>query len=237
MADETGETEAERKRRLARERKAARALARKGTEEKWRAQVEAHFHFLQTEFGYQITSMDASSGWETVLIYQSANAAVKVARSVEYNRAELTLIRLVDGELPGGLVFFLPDSVLNQTLLDNLIRRRAPQLMERLHKLEGLEDAQVDATLAFCASAAREYIPDVLRGDFTIFDEIQEERRQYAREHPPIVTIWAPPDASDEEIAQMAQRSQEPGVVVQVRRYQPPANSAAAPKPGRRSKK
>lgn len=226
------ESEQEIKRRKAREQRAASKARRAAADQKWRDQVDAHFHFLQTEYGYQIVKVDsrATGGWESIVIYQSERAAVRVSNNLEYDRAEVSLIRLVDGAIPPYPIFFFQDSTLDQTLLENVVLRRAPELRTRYSSMKGRSDEQLDATLAFLAEVARGYASDVLSGDFSIFEEIQAERREYARKHPPKITVYGSASGSADQLAQLAEETQQsnPGVEVEVRTYIPPTSGGKA---------
>ncbi len=114
------------------EREAARRAAQKAAAEAWRAKVDLYFGYVRTTYGFRITSADASSVWVTRVIYQSDVAAVAVERSVEFDRVEVSVIRLVDGQLPEYPIFIVPDTIINQTLLDNMLLLRNPDQFEQL---------------------------------------------------------------------------------------------------------
>lgn len=224
--------------RKARERREAWKATVKAKEEQWREQVDKHFSFLRTEYGFQIVKVDASSVWATVLVYQSATTAVRVSRSVEFECAEVELMRLVDGDIPPVVVFFLPDTVLNTTMLENVVLFRAPELRTHFFDMKGLSDEQLEATLAFLADSTRQYAEDVLRGDFSIFETIQEERREHARQHPPVVTIWKPASEAPAQAAQQADESKltDDGLLVETRYYSVPSKAKGIPGKAKRTK-
>src|SRR5690242_4431183 len=171
------------KKPLTSEEKRARGKARrderkarlKEREETWRAQVAAHFSFLETTYGFHVASVDGASWWQTTVRYDSPTLAVRIDKSVEFERVEVWLIRLVDEQLPEYPIFINPDTPINYVILDRVLQNRAPQEAERLVNLRGLDDEQVERSLVFQAQAIRAYCDDVLRGDFAIFDVIAEQ--------------------------------------------------------------
>ncbi len=201
--------------------RAERAVWLREREEQWRVKVAAHFGYLETEYGFHIAKVDASSGWETYLRYESSALAVKVSRSVEFDTAELGIIRLVDGRVPKYPVFINPDTPINYVMLDRIVGERAPQESEQFHSLRGLSDEQIERTLAFLATSLRAYADDVLRGDFAIFDVVAAQLHSYAQEHPQTITIWAPVSATDEDVARHIEDARKgyPQQPVAVKRY------------------
>lgn len=179
--------------------RAERAVWLRDHEEQWRVKVAAYFGYLETEYGFHIAEVNASSAWETYLRYESSALAVKVSRSVEFDSAELWLIRLVDGRVPKYPVFINPDTPINYVMLDRIVRERAPQESEQFHSLRGLSDEQIVRTLMFLATSLRAHADDVLRGDFAIFDVIAEQLHHNAREHPQEIKVWLPDTAQPGE--------------------------------------
>ena len=196
----------------------ARRLAR---EEQWKAQVASHFGYLETEYGFHLAEANAKSGWETFVRYESSFLAVKVARSVEFNSAELWLIRLVNGRVPEYPVFIYPDTPINYVMLDTVVSRRSPEAAAPFHSLRGLSEEEIERTLMFLATALRAYADDVLRGDFAILDAIADERHDYARQHPPQIKIWMPATTPPEDVQRALdhQRKADPQLSASVEMY------------------
>jgi len=180
-------------------RRAERKARLKEREETWRAQVATHFSFLEATYGFHFASVDGASWWQTTVRYDSPTLAVRIDKSVEFERVEVWLIRLVDGRVPEYPIFINPDTPINYVILDRVLQNRAPQDAENLANLRGLNDEQVERSLGFLAQAIRAYCDDVLRGDFAIFDVVAEKIHEYAREHPQAIRIIAPETAPYEE--------------------------------------
>lgn len=203
------------------ERAAARRAAQQAKAEAWRAQVDRHFAYLRTTYGFRITSADASSVWVTRVVYQTDAAAVRVDGSLEFQRVELSVMRLVDGRLPEYPVFILPDTVINETVFDNILQIRSPQLLDQLHELHGLDDEHIEQSLAFLARTLEEIAPDFLTGDFALFGAVDALIKERVKAHPPVITVYLPEDAPPERDAAAAEAAHQgsPGVLVVVRRY------------------
>ena len=203
------------------ERAAARRAAQTAEAEAWQAQVDVHFGYLRATYGFRITSADASSVWTTRVVYQTDVAAVVVDLSTEFQRVEVSVMRLVDGRLPEYPIFILPDTVINETLLDNVLLIRNPNLLDQLRGLEGLDEDHIEKSLAFLARTLEETIPDFLGGDLSIFEAVDRLIKERVRAHPPTITIHLPEDATAEEEAAAIEkvRKDSPGIQIVARRY------------------
>ena len=211
------------------EKRRAKIAAERADAAAWQAKADAHFGYLRTTYGFRITQADASSFWQWSVLYQTDITAIEILRSVEFNRVEIKLIRLVDGALPEVPIFVTQDAVLNSFLFDNLLITRAPDVHAQYRTMTGLEDAQIEQSLAFLATALEQYASDVLQGDLTAaFAAMEQVVKQRAKENPPVITVHIPEDAPpDEEERVMAEHEgQFPGVPVVVRRYRRPAKRA-----------
>ena len=90
---------------------------------------------------------DDSSGWVTSVQYASDLSAVRISRNIEYNRAEVQLIRLRDRAVPPYPIRVTSDEVY-WTLLDNVVQGRLPELYKSVAALKGLADEDVERQLA-----------------------------------------------------------------------------------------
>ena len=189
-------------------RRAERKARLKEREAAWRAQVAAHFSFLETMYGFHFASVDGVNWWQTTVRYDSPALAVRIDKSVEFERVEVWLIRLVDGQLPEYPIFVNPDTPINYVVLDRVLQNRAPQEAQKLDGLRGLTGEQVDRSLVFLSDMLRTHCDDVLRGDFALFDVIAEQMHQEARVHPQGIRIIVPDTTSHEEALARVEESQ-----------------------------
>jgi hypothetical protein len=185
----------------------------------WRQSVSSHFAFLEGH-GFRLSATDDSSAWETWVQYTSAVSAVRVTRSNEFVRAEVHLIRLVDGQVPVYPIWITSEPV-NWALLDNVLEARTPELLEQVAR--GLTDPELDRQLAFWASALMTAAPEFLEGDLTAIADAESIVRQRVRQHPQQVTVWIPDDADPDSVAHQVQvttATVPPEVRVVTARYQ-----------------
>lgn len=185
---------------------------------RWRATVDAHFAFL-AEFGFTKVDSDDRSFWETWVQYSSAQAAVRVAWSTEFQRVDVNLIRLVGGAVPEYPIWVTSDPV-NWALLDTVLEARAPSKLGECGG--GLSDAEVEAQLLYWSSVLREIATDFLRGDCAAIDDAAVIVRAKVAANPQRVVAYLPEDAPPESALQAVEdlsSTVPPEVEVVTRRY------------------
>ena len=190
----------------------------------WQALVEQHFSYLQDDFGFHISDVDYDA-WYTRVVYRSSTTVVYVDRSIEFARVEVALVRLVDDTIPPIAIFFSQQAPFYQTLFDNVLQIRDPARHDERLALRGLADEQIESALIFWAAALRTYAADILRGDFTVFEEVKALIAERVRQRPQVITVYTPTDAPPEQEQALA-KEVDPGlleVTVEVRRYKRPA--------------
>jgi hypothetical protein len=162
-------------------RAAEKAAAIQARADEWQASVNEHFGFLESIYGFRVTQVDASSVWNNRVTYQTATTGVYVDSNAEFGRVEVSLVRLLDGELPLYPIFVRRDTVLHEFPLDWLLMVRARHLLSELRAAKGLNDEQVEKSLKLLAGAVNDYAADVLRGDFSIFAALEALVKQNAQ--------------------------------------------------------
>lgn len=90
---------------------------------RWEAVVKRHFDFL-TGYGFRFDHVE-DKWWATTAVYLSAALGVEVTRSVEFDRVEITLLRLVEGQAPGPEVW-VTDRPSIESFLTTFSKREAP---------------------------------------------------------------------------------------------------------------
>ncbi len=179
--------------------KAGREARQREREEKWKAQVAAHFGYLETEYDFHFVSVDGSNWWGTFVYYQSPLLQLQFDRSVEFDSVEIQLARLIDGRVPQYPIFVNPDTPINHIYLNQVLSERAPEESEKLLAMRGLSDEQVERSLACQSEVLRTYCDDILRGEFAIYDVIAERLHENARKHPQEIKVWLPDTAEPGE--------------------------------------
>ena len=200
---------------------ALRRWVREAEGKQWAEQVERHFGFL-ARHGFTFTDTDTSTWWDVRVTYRSPRSAVAVIRSVEFQRVEVQLMRLVDGELPEYPIFVVDSVPVNTFHADDLLGLRLDGADEVLASQHGLEPHDVEAQLAFWSKVLRDYGGDLLAGDLSVLDELEQMVRDRARQHRQEVVVWLPESASADEEAHAVDATQTTipdGVAVIARRY------------------
>jgi hypothetical protein len=193
-------------------------------ERAWAEQVERHFGFL-TQHGFLLSDVGPATWWAVRVTYRSTRSAVAVIRSNEYYRAEVELMRLVDGQLPAYPIFVVDSVPVNTFLLDDLVRLRRADPEKALARQRGLAPQEVDAQLAFWSAAIREHGSDFLAGDLRVLDTLEQIVRGRAHDHRQELVVWLPDAASakDEARAEESVAATVPErVTVTARRYRRP---------------
>ncbi|WP_310963227.1 hypothetical protein [Nocardioides terrisoli] len=186
----------------------------------WRKTVDIHFGYLK-DFGFRRVDSDDSSFWSLWVQYRSPTAALRVSKSNEFVRAEVHLIRLVDGEVPAYPIW-ITDARIDWTLLDNVVEARRPELLDEASRQHGLKASEIEGQLSFWANVLKEVASDFLDGDFAPIDEAGALVRLRVAEHPQEVKVWIPNDAPEgAEIGESAavEATLPSNVGVSVRRY------------------
>jgi hypothetical protein len=183
----------------------------------WKRRVRVHFDFL-VDSGFRFDHVDHST-WATTASYLSPTLGVEVTRSVEFNRVELTLLRLVHGQ-PPELEIWVTDRPIDRALFDNVLVARASDRAE--HLPTGLSKQEVDTQLRLLAELLRSVASDFLEGSDAAIVEAEHVVRQRVAENPQEVTIWLPSDATatdETQAREKAERTTPDNVRVTVRRY------------------
>lgn len=187
---------------------------------KWLKAVDPYFGFL-TGQGFGSRDLDDSSFWSIWAQYRSETSAIRISKSNEFVRAEVHLIRLVNGEVPPYPIWITDDRI-DWTLLDNVVEARQPDLMREVTRLRGLKPSELDEQLHFWAQVLRDVAGDFLAGDFAPLDEAGAIVRARVADSPQSVQVWLPDDAphgADADEAAAVAATVPPEVTVSVRRY------------------
>jgi hypothetical protein len=197
--------------------------------EEWRAIVAPHFGFLEDRFHWSLTAEDDSTNWETTVTYARDPAAVIVRYSVEFNRAEVELVRMVDGKIPPVPIFIHPDTRIDRCDLDNLLILKAPSVLEALRRLGGLKRSTSQRALALQADALQRYALEFLWLDMSVFDELDQLIKARVATNPQRVTVWVPQGASEGATAKTVSdvHRVDPQIPVDVREYSRPVGGKA----------
>ena len=195
----------------------------------WNSTVARHFRFLEEDFHMRVISTDDSTNFETSVTYGSDSIAVIVRYSVEFDRTEVELIRLVDSKVPRVPIFVHADTPIDRALLDDLLLLRAPSEAEELKQQGGLGTEAVERSLNFQAAALRQHASDFLEGDPEVFKDFDRLIKARVAGNPQKLTISFPEGTSRDEVEQGVARARkvDPQVPVEVHFYRRPAPTKA----------
>jgi hypothetical protein len=131
------------------------------------AEGEKAFRLLILEYGCGRPRIRRTS-YSVDITYKNATTGIKVSLEPRENLVIVYLIRLADGEIPSYL-----DSPSSWHYLDTIIALRAPtDAVKQKLPDEQLTASDVERILTEYADALRKYGDDVLRGDFSVFGEL-----------------------------------------------------------------
>jgi hypothetical protein len=127
------------------------------------------FQFLADEFGFRRIASATLSGPDYVL-YTNSTTGV----GIDYDRRDgsitIVLMRLVDGKPPAY------GDASNRQPVWTVLRLRAPAAAAVRGRRGVRTEAEVEAALTPDAAAVRAYAADILRGDFSVFPELERVR-------------------------------------------------------------
>lgn len=184
---------------------------------RWEAWVKKYFDFL-TDYGFRFDHVD-EKWWATTAVFRSSTLGIEVARSVEFDRVEINLLRLVEGQAPEQEVW-VSDRPINRILFDNVLEARGSDFLDQIRS--GLSRPVIEDQLRLYAELLRTVVPDFLQGSDAALIEAERIIRERVAANPQQVTIWLPSDASDDDEARAraeAEQVNPPEVEVVVRRY------------------
>jgi hypothetical protein len=184
---------------------------------RWEASVKNHFDFL-TDYGFRFDRVD-DKWWATTVVYLSAALGVEVTRSVEFDRVEVNLLRLVERQAPEQEVW-VTDRPIDRVLLDNVLEARGSDWLGQIPA--GLSGRVVEEQLRLYAELLRTVVPDFLTGSDAALVDGERVIRERVSANPQEMTIWLPGDATEADEARAraeAERANPPEVRIVVRRY------------------
>ncbi len=193
------------------------------TLEEWVQMAQPHFDFL-VERGFHLVPVPADPAlevWGPRMQYLSDSVGVRLHCSIEFDRVEASIIRLVDARVPPYPIFMRDDDEIYWFHLDGLLNLCEPGRGARSAELKGLDEGSLRRQLAFVADALGEFADELLDAASSTLRLRQQELHELVRAHPPIIRIHVPVGASADEVAQGIAKAKEssPGIDVEVDRY------------------
>lgn len=144
------------------------------------------FIFLEKDFGCKIIREEKVSV-EAYVTYQNNTTAVLLTFSPRDGGIFLDLIRLVNGIIPDNIYEFSQNLTLNSFDLSNVLLIRDPEFeIERPSFDELFKEKVIKSVLNQKAYVLKTYASDILKGDFSIFPQLEkivkERAKTYSKE-------------------------------------------------------
>lgn len=182
--------------------------------------TQPHFEFLM-ERGFHPVPVQADpkrAVWGPQVQYLSDSIGVQLHCSVEFNRVDTSIIRLVDAGVPPYPIFIKDGDEVYWFHLDGLLALCDPERATQSRGLRGLDADGLQRQLAFIAEALGDLADALLDAGSTTLRLRQQQLHERARAHPPTIRIHVSTSVPADKVAQAVSRSKEsyPGVDVQV---------------------
>jgi len=124
------------------------------------------FFFLVEEYDFKLKNIKTEN-FEYNIIYKSERVGITVKLERRENCVFILLHRLLNGKIPDYPIFIKRDTGINTFYFDDLLSLRYPDF--HINKPDNLEKK-----LKKSAYLLSKYADDVLKGDFTIFSDLEK---------------------------------------------------------------
>ena len=128
--------------------------------------------FLFDEYGFKKKRKETAGGDYTIL-FQNKTTAIIVGFEWRDQYIYVRLCRLSDGEFRKNPIFITEDSEISCFDIEDLITIRAPEMgIDPAVFGKALSDDEVESVLAIYADAVHTQASDILKGDFSVWPEL-----------------------------------------------------------------
>lgn len=132
-----------------------------------------HFKFLEGRFNCKYWTKRDNYGDN--VIYQNSTTGIKIRFEPRENHIFVMLMRLIEGKLPDYPIFIKADTQINLFYLDDLLELRSPSLKIKQKDLgDWINSIDLENLLAQYAKSLQQFGIDILQGDFTVFNELEQ---------------------------------------------------------------
>jgi hypothetical protein len=139
------------------------------------------FSFLIDDFNFREETLEIDN-WGLRLVFCNSTTGVRISYEPSEDSIFVVLIRLVDGKLPDYPVFIDEDTVLNYFDLQDLLSVRIPCFKENNFELGEKTNSEIENSIKQIAKNLRTKAEDILKGDFSIFSELERIVKKRARQ-------------------------------------------------------
>jgi len=150
--------------------------------------IEA-FHFLEKEYGYKRKKLKKRDfeypiDAEVYIRYFSKKVAIEVVWSIGNLNVAVGLYELHKGKIPDDVSFYGHEGFARGISLNSLVRMitkgkvKSP-IPRGLEKSKAMIETNMDGILKTFAEWLKKYAPEILKGDTSIFPQVQQYHREF----------------------------------------------------------
>ncbi len=141
-------------------------------------QIKKAFSFLETEYAFLIEEVIVEGSVISVL-YKNSTTGVLVFLDDRANGLYVDISRLVNNKIPEIPIYYRKNDRMDSFILSSILSLRAPSLHIDAPNIDDLvfnpgREKVVSSVIKQHAKALKMYAQDVLRGDFSIFNELEK---------------------------------------------------------------
>lgn len=140
------------------------------------------FQFLFDEYGFKKKRKETAGGDYSIL-FQNTMTAIVVGFEWRDQYIYVRLCRLPDGEFRKNPIFITEDSEISCFDIEDLLTIRAPEMgIDAALFGKALSDKEVERVIAVYADAVQTQASDILKGDFSVWPELDAIVKNRVRE-------------------------------------------------------
>jgi hypothetical protein len=141
--------------------------------DRFERECRKRFKFLEEEFNFKPPKRQRTSVFCS-LIYQNEMTAVEASLEPMDGGVFVLVSRLVNGEIPEYPIFVTRKMTLHSYYLDDLVSLKQPDAAKRQASMYPASGVKIAKCVAQSASQLREFGSNILRGDFSVFSQLEE---------------------------------------------------------------
>lgn len=140
--------------------------------------------FLEKDFEFKVVTIERYKRGAIYITYKNKTTAVKIFLEPSDGGIFVRLLRLIEGNLPIDPVYLTDKSHLNDFYLDDIVTLVAPSYKTLHPNLTELFKCPVmKKVLVQKAYCLKEFAIGILKGDFTLFPELEKIVKKRAEEY------------------------------------------------------
>lgn len=155
---------------------------RKNEKDEFEILCRDSFKYLETDFKCKLISV-VHDAHGTYLVYKNLASAVKISFAPYDGYIYVDVVRLLNGNIPQYPIFIKSDSILYEYSLFDVIMRKDPSFKIKIPSFNEWNKYDIiKRDIRLRAEWLKTYASDILRGDFSIFPELEKIVKARAEE-------------------------------------------------------